>query len=468
MEEKYKKLLKQYSEIGQAHIFRFWQELNPEQKRSLLKQVEEIDPALLNYFIKQVKNSSDTAFEYGSLTPPDLVTLSERQTRDAKAVRLGEKALRQGKVAAFLVAGGQGTRLGYDGAKGKYPVTPVRSKSLFQVHSEKIKAVGKKFGKPIPWYIMTSETNHDETMRFFEENAWFGLDPRQVSFFSQEMIPALDKNGKLILDAKDHIFKNPNGHGGSLKALWKSGAIQEMKSNGIEYVFYFQVDNALVQMCDPAFIGYHIMEKSDMSSVVIRKTDPEEKVGIICKIDGKTGVVEYSDLRKEDMYARDDSGSLRNWAGSIAVHMINVAFVEQENKDGFKLPYHIANKSIPFLDENGVLTRPENKNGIKFETFVFDALLDTKKSFTVEEDRKREFSPLKNKDGVDSPQTVKRDLCNYYGDMLEYCGFQVPRDAQNNVCIDVEISPLFAMDKQELFDKKAQLGEIKNGLYLGD
>lgn len=462
-----KKNIDKLHELGQEHVLDFWDTLSKSQRNNLLEQINTIDFNLLVKFIDTVKNLGESEPQYSNLEPADLISLEERKTRDPEAVGCGEEQLSNGKVAAFLVAGGQGTRLGFDGPKGMYPVTPVKKKSLFQLHAEKLLAMSKKYGKQIPWYILTSETNNDQTIEFFNKNDFFGYDIADVIFFIQDMIPGLDRQGRLILDAPDHIFKNPNGHGGSLKALWEKGAVTDMKNRGIEHIFYFQVDNVLTRICDPAYIGYHVLGESEMSNKVVHKSSPEEKTGILCLIDGKLGLVEYSDLDKENMYALNEDGTLKFWGGSIAIHIFDIDFVELENKNGFKLPYHLAEKSIPYINKKGKLVKPEDKNGIKFETFVFDALLDTKKSVSIEVDRNKEFSPLKNSSGDNSPITINRDLINMYSSWIENAGYKIKSDLDGNVAANVEISPLFAVNERELKKKKIDIDPNADEIYLG-
>jgi len=451
----------------QEHIFRFWDALNETQQNRLISQVGLIDFNLLSQLIELASDRERYLKKEFKLEPAEFISLQERKERDISARAVGEEHLKAGKVAAFLVAGGQGTRLGFSKTKGMYPITPVKKKSLFQLHAEKLRAMERRYNTQIPWFIMTSQTNNKETSNFFEENNHFGYNAENISFIVQDMIPAIDRQGKLILDAIDHIFTNPNGHGGSLKALWESGALESMRKKGVETIFYFQVDNVLTRICDPIYIGYHVLAQSDMSNKVVRKKYPEEKMGILCKIDGKLGLMEYSDLTKEDMYATNNDGSLKYWAGNIATHIISVDFVESENITGFKLPYHIAEKNIPYLDEQGKLIKSKEKNGIKFETFVFDALLDARKSVSLEVERIKEFSPLKNKEGENSPQTVRRDLNNTYGKWLERAGYKVPRDEEGNVIQNIEISPLYALDEEELKGKSVQYSADEMEVYLG-
>lgn len=450
---------------NQQHVLRFWDELNPVQRERLLAQIEKIDFDMLSYLIdiglKRSKKSIAARLE-----PTEVLTLEQRRELDAGMLRVGEEALRRGEVTACLVAGGQGSRLGFDGPKGCLPITPVKGKSLFQLHAEKILAIGRKYHTIIPWYIMTSDSNHNETIAFFEQNGYFGLSPQDVSFFMQDMLPAIDRQGKLILEAKDHIFENPNGHGGSLKALWDSGAVADMQRRAVKYIFYFQVDNVLIEMCDPVYLGHHIFHQAEMSNKVVRKRRPEDRVGVICKIDGKDGVMEYSDLPQNEKYARHPDGRLIFSAGSIALHYINVDFVENENKNGFKLPYHVAEKSVPFIDEHGCLVEPNEKNGLKFETFIFDALLDAKKTLTIETDWEREFSAVKNLEGSESPQTARTDLLRTYASWLRAAGVKIPLDEKGIPLITLEISPSFALNENDVIAQKEAIPQIYDGSYL--
>ncbi len=457
-----KKLLE---DNNQNHILRFWDSYNDEQRKKFLSQIESIDFTLLKQLYKQATLKKDSSQSI-VIERTDVISFADRAKRDPEMILKGEELLRSGKIAAFLVAGGQGSRLGFDGPKGIYPITPVKKKSLFQLHAEKILAYNRLYNTIIPWYIMTSVGNHDETITYFENNHYFGLNKKNVMFFKQEMIAALDKKGKLLLEARDKIFMNPNGHGGSLKAIWDSNAFQDMKNRGIQAIFYFQVDNVLTHICDPAFIGYHVAYKSQMSNKVVRKAYPEEKMGIICSLNGKTGVVEYSDLSAEDTYALDENGALKYWAGSIAIHLIDVSFIEKINKRGFRLPYHIAEKKIPYINKEGLPIKSDTNNGYKFETFVFDALQHCDRTISLEVSRADEFSPLKNKSGVDSEETAIKDMSRLYLKWLKNAGLNVP-DFSNNFP-NTEISPLFANTERELKNKKKQLPVFQENLFIGD
>jgi len=438
---------------GQGHVFRFWDELSEDARNALVEQCATIDFDLMNRLVAEhVKGAAgkkaDRVIEPAPMVP--VPASDEEKRREAEAHTAGVKLLKEGGVAAFLVAGGQATRLGYDKPKGTYPITPVKNKTLFQLHAEKIIAASRRYGKRIPWYIMTSIANHGDTTGFFEEHDYFGLPRGDVHFFPQDMIPAVDKDGKFLLEEKGRISMNPNGHGGSLLALKKSGALADMKKRGIEEIFYFQVDNVLVKICDPVFIGYHHLEGAEMSTKVVSKAHAEEKVGIVGLINGRLGVVEYSDLTKEQMHERNPDGSLKYDGGNIAVHMLRVDFVERMNKGGLQLPYHKAVKHVNAIDEKGAPVPKDVKNGIKFETFVFDALGEAEKSVTMQVRREEDFSPVKNAEGEDSPETARRHLVEQWTRWMRAAGLDLPRGGKGTSPWRIEISPLTALDEEEL------------------
>ena len=455
-------------DAGQGHVFRWWDDLNSESKRRLIDQLASVDFDLVGRLASRIGEEDQKASLL--LEPPEILSLprrKEERRRAREAGAVGESLIRSGKVAAFLVAGGQGTRLGYDGPKGMFPIGPVTGKSLFQMHAEKILAASRAYDTTIPWYLMTSRTNDAETRSYFEAHHFFGLGQENVVFFTQEMIPALDEEGKLILDAKDHVFMNPNGHGGSLLALVESGAVDDMKSRGVEIISYFQVDNVLIKIVDPVFLGYHARAGSEMSSKMVRKRHARERVGVFGRMDGRLRVIEYSDMSEQDMEALIEGGGLKYDAGSVAIHTLDVAFVESEVRDGFKLPYHAAHKRIPYLDDSGRRIEPGAPNGYKFETFVFDALEDARNAIVMEVPREEEFSPVKNRTGEDSPTTARRDLSNFFAAWLEAAGVSVPRDAEGNVTEAVEINPLFAMDIDAFLQNVPGDVDFRGGLYVG-
>lgn len=467
MSADFKEISDKFNSAGQGHVFKFFENLNEDEKDSFLEQLNNIDLAWVNERYQQYcneKNKAKQKLELETAPVVELPKVSSDFTKCEEALKAGENALRSGKLAAFLVAGGQGTRLGFDGPKGCYPIGQISGKTLFHIHAEQIRARARKYKTTIPWYIMTSNTNDAETRAFFEKNSYFGFNKKDVMFFRQAMVPAVDFDGKLILEDKTSLAMNPNGHGGSLKALFDSGAIADMKKRGIETISYFQVDNPLVTICDPVFAGYHLLAKAEMSSKILEKTYPEEKVGAICKVDGKITVVEYSDLDETNMYAKDENGRLKFWAGSIAIHMLDVAFVERLAENG--LPWHIAIKKIPFLNEKGEHCKPEQTNGVKFETFVFDALPETTSSVTMEVKREDEFAPVKNRTGIDSAESCRVLMNNYAMRILQKCGAEVPVDESGNSRYNLELSYLYALSPDDLAEKIKPGFKVENDMLF--
>ena len=363
-----------------------------------------------------------------------------REAIYAEAEATGRELLDTGKVAAFLVAGGQGTRLGYNGPKGEFPVTPVKEKPLFQVFAEQILAAGRRHGKVVPWYIMTSDANDAATRAFFEKHDFFGLDNSDVMFFTQGMMPAFSPTGEMLLAEKDSLALSPDGHGGSLRALAKSGALADMKKRGVEHLSYFQVDNPLVRVLDPLFLGLHANFGSEMSSKGLPKNDPLEKVGNFCVGDGKLMVIEYSDLPDELARQTNDDGSLKFDAGSIAIHAMSVDFIDRlTSGQEVTLPWHRAEKKVPHLSEPS----PEAPNAVKLEQFVFDAIPLADNAIVQATERAEEFSPVKNAEGNDSPATSRRDQVRRAARWLAAAGVEVPATADGEPDALVEISPPF-------------------------
>ncbi len=465
-------LKSQLEAIGQQQVLRFYDQLSTQAQGHLLEQIADLDfEQIPNWVENYVKKDSPASipdnFEPAPAYDPYNPDPEQKQKlEDAHAK--GIEILKQGQVAAFMVAGGQGTRLGYDGPKGSYKISPIKDKPLFQVFAEKIQAAQNKFGVVIPWYIMTSELNYDATVSFFEKNGFFNLKKQDVIFFKQGTLPNFDFEGKIFLADQDTIAKSPDGHGGSLKALYKSGAIEDMANRGIEYISYFQVDNPLINIVDPLFIGIHAVDGSEMSSKALTKAEPFEKVGNFCMVGDRVHVIEYSDLPDEYAAQKDDDGSLLFELGSIAIHMISRSFVEKLNEKGFALPIHRAVKKIPHINEKGDPVKPGKPCGVKLETFVFDALPMAQKSIILKTLREQEFAPVKNATGVDSAEVTRRMMNERDAIWLESAGVNVPRKPDDTLDCELEISPLFALYPEDIQDKLSQIPEIKPGdtVYL--
>jgi len=464
-----------FERAGQGHVFAFYSQLDAAAQQRLLAEAAEIDLAEVDRLNKTLlAQSTAAAVDLTDLNPAPYEKLpahggNAAEWAEAKAA--GEAALRAGRVAAFVVAGGQGTRLGYDGPKGTFPVTPLKKKTLFQVFAEKILAAGKRYGKPLHWFIMTSHANHAATEAFFVENKYFGLDAARVHFFRQGRMPAVDFQGKILLETPGSIAMSPDGHGGSLRALARSGALDLMKREGIDTLSYFQVDNPLVRAIDPSFIGFHLLRKSEMSSKMVPKAYPEEKLGHFCQQHGKLVVVEYSDLPMDLQRQRDAHGQLRFIAGSIAIHILDTNFIRRmaDGGEGVSLPFHRADKKIPTVDATGKAVKPEKPNGVKFEMFVFDALPFAKNPLVIETRRADDFSPVKNAEGVDSPKSSKDDQLRQFTRWLKANGATVPADATDLPSVQIEVSPLFGYDEDSFADAWRKLQPkpaVTDGLYL--
>jgi len=346
---------------------------------------------------------------------------------------------------AMLLAGGQGSRLGFDGPKGTYPIAPVSGKPLFAVFAESIAANQRKYGTGIDWYIMTSSLNHRATTEFFKKYNYFGLKPEQVFFFVQGTMPAVGYDGKILLSGKDSIALSPDGHGGTLWALKVSGALARMKERGTEYLSYFQVDNPLVPVVDPKFIGLHILDNARMSAISLAKTNPFEKLGNFCVADGRVWIIEYSDLPDALAEKRNPDGSLCFVAGSPAIHVISRDFVEELTGSGRpSLPWHRADKKVPYVDADGAVVKPEEPNAVKLESFIFDALPMAGKTVLMEADRADEFAPTKNATGVDSVESCRQMLSDQAKRRLAAAGVDVSGAGI------VEISPLVGTTAEEV------------------
>ena len=444
---------------GQGHLLAFWDELDEARQASLLTQLQDIDFDQLQVLIETLVGRKQQAERPRDVEPAPYYAHEPGSTYDADHYReVGEELLRAGKVAAFTVAGGQGTRLlGWRGPKGAYPATVVTGSPLFRVFAEQILANQDRYGKTIRWYIMTSLANDAPTRAFIQDNRCFGLDRRNIFMFPQGTIPSIEaETGKLLLADKGRVAVNPDGHGGSIKALVASGAIDAMLARGVEHISYFQVDNPLVKVIDPLFIGLHAAapdSSGEMSSKMVPKTSPDERVGIFCRVDGKTVVIEYADPPDELAQQRDDDGRLRFCAGSIAVHMLGVKFVKKlvSGKEGFVLPYHRATKIVPYVDtKSAEMIQPQEPNAVKMETLVFDALPLAESSIVYETSRIEEFAPIKNARGNDSPATSHQLQSDRAGRWLEAHGVTVPRDAEGHVSARIEISPLTALEPNDL------------------
>jgi len=444
-----------YASHRQAHVFGGWDALPEKERAAFQTQLEAVDLKLIDgLFAKRNEPfAAMPAREY--IEPLPVVHVSEVPPSSKTA---GELALWNGEVAALVVAGGQGTRLGFDKPKGLFPIGPVSEASLFQIHAEKVLALSWKYETEMPLLVMTSDATHTETVEFFHEEGFFGLAETQVKFFRQGTMPALDlATGKLLLEAPGKLFLGPNGHGGTLTALQDSGLLAELEAFGIKHIFYFQVDNPLVRIADPAFVGQHIESRSEVSSKVVFKDRPEEKVGVLALLDGRCGIVEYSDMPAEMLNELADDGTLAFRAGNPAIHLFDLQFLKRITTGPDRLGFHTAKKKVSHYDPTTATTfSPTTENALKFELFVFDALPLADRWLAVQTVREEEFAPLKNATGADSPDSARALMI---AQAHRWLG--LPTGSR-----PVEISPLYALDAEEAKAKCPKGFKPKEPTYL--
>jgi len=447
----------------QDHVLRWWDELSGQQRSALADQIESVDFSLLRGLLTSETVAEDPLDMARRADPPaQIVRSGSNPIERAAAKRAGEEILRAGRAGALLVAGGQGTRLGFPHPKGMFPLGPVSNRPLFQILAEQLLARSRNAGVPIPYYIMTSDATHQETVAFFEEHGYFGLSRDDVFFFRQGNMPAVEaSSGRLLLAEKGQLSVSPDGHGGMLAALDSAGLFEDMRRRGVDFLHYHQVDNPTAIVCDPVFLGFHAVRSSELSTKVVAKVAAEERMGVLVDVDGQTRIVEYSDMPEDVARQTDDSGSLRHWAGNTAVHVFSRSFLERIIGDESALPFHLAKKAVPHVDENGQLFEPEQPNAVKFERFIFDALPLARSTLIVEVDRATEFSPVKNKDGADSPETAQAAMIALHRAWIESAGARVAHK------VPVEIGGGFALDAEEAAHRIEPGTEIDAPAYLG-
>lgn len=430
---------------GQGHVLAFWDRIDEASRSRLLEQVSRIDFAGLAGLYQQRGKAS-------AVPPPEAIepvpVIPHNAPDNPERSRRGEAALARGEVAVLLVAGGQGSRLGFEKPKGMYPVGPLSRKSLFQLHAEKVLALRRRHGAAVPFLIMTSPATHDETVEFFDRHRHFGLPREDVAFFQQGSMPALDlESGRLLLESPSSLFLSPDGHGGTLTALASSGLLARIKDQGVRHVFYFQVDNPMVKVADPVFLGHHLAADAEASSKIVAKRNASERAGVFACVEGRCTIIEYSDLPRELATATTPEGRLRLWAASPAIHLFDVGFLERMTGEADGIPFHVAKKKVPHIDEHGRRVDPETENALKFERFIFDVLPRADRWTVVETLRQEEFAPLKNADGEDSPETVYAALVDQAARWLRRAGAEVRPG------VPVEISPLFALAPDHVAEK---------------
>ncbi len=364
----------------------------------LEKQLEEMDWSNLD----AIHNKEQ---KRGSFSPLGAMELSEIEANKDKYTAVGIDAIKHCKVGAILLAGGQGTRLGFDKAKGMYNIGETKELYIFEQLIANLKKVTSAADAWVPLYIMTSEKNDEQTREFFREHDFFGYNPDYVKFFVQEMVPAVDFDGNVLVEAEDSLAMSPNGNGGWFKSLIKAGYDADIKEKGVEWLNVFAVDNVLQQIADPVFVGATIESGCVSGAKVVRKVDPYERVGAMCLEDGKPSIVEYYELTPEMAEARDEKGTLLYGFGVILNYLFRVdKLLEIAEKS---LPLHVVEKKVPYIDENGVAVKPETPNAYKFETLILDMVYMMDNCMSFEVDREKEFAPVKNATGTDSVESAR-------------------------------------------------------------
>ena len=452
-------LVAQLESIGQSSLARYISGVTGSGAQMLIEQLEGFDLNAIAGYIETYGSSYQPEQPPESIEPAPYFAINDQSWDRSFYQARGEELITQGKVACFTVAGGQGSRLGYDGPKGCYPTSCVSGKSLFEMFAQTIYANERKYKATIPWYIMTSPLNHEQTIEFFTKHNHFGLDPKNIMFFQQGVMPSFDKEtGDLLLSDPAHLATNPDGHGGAYKAMQVSGALDDMLIRGIEHLSYFQVDNPHAKLVDPVFLGLHASSpesSGEFSSKMVAKASWDEKVGVFCRVGDTISVVEYSDLPQELAQMTNDNDELMFNAGSVAIHAISTAFINKiANDPDYALPFHRAVKKVPHFDPaTGLPVDPQEPNAIKLERFVFDAIALADRSIVVETDRVEEFAPVKNATGADSIESSKRLQSQRAADWLTSNGVRIPTNDDGSVNATIELSPLTALCPEDLEGK---------------
>lgn len=399
----YAQALSKLQSWGQEHLLAYYGELPEEEKKALLSQIEGTDFSVIASGREQKKKAGR-----GVITPLSAMQLSEIRREEKKFTELGLAAIREGKVGAVLLAGGMGTRLGSDAPKGMYDIGITRKVYIFQRLIENLMEVVRQSGSWIPLYVMTSEKNHEATVSFLKEHDFFGYRQDFVTFFTQEMAPATDYEGKVYLEEKGRISTSPNGNGGWYSSMHKWGVARQAIEEGVEWLNVFAVDNVLQRIADPCFLGAVIARDCAVGAKVVRKCAPDEKVGVMCLEDGRPSIIEYYELTEELMNARDANGDPAYYFGVILNYLFRISDLEKIREK--QLPLHVVEKKIPYIDGQGRAVRPMEPNGYKYEQLVLDMIHEMDSCLPFEVERNREFAPIKNKTGADSVESA-RALC---------------------------------------------------------
>lgn len=396
----YNEAMEKLKKYGQEHVLKYYAELPDEQRNTLIEQIDRTDFTVIGQAAETGKR--------GTIAPIKAMTIPEIDMGRERFERIGMEAVKADKLGAVLLAGGMGTRLGSDAPKGMYDIGISKPVYIFQRLIENLMKVVEKAGNYIQLFVMTSEKNHDATVGFFKEHDYFGYDKDYIAFFKQDMAPAADFDGKVYMEAKNSIATSPNGNGGWFLSMKKSGLLELVEKRGIEWLNVFAVDNVLQSIADPVFAGAVLEGGYSVGSKVIRKVNPQEKVGVMCTEDGRPSIVEYIELTEDMLTQRDENGEYAYNFGVILNYLFRVD--KLVNLLERKLPYHKSAKKIPYINEAGELVKPEEPNGYKYEQFILDMIQMLDSCLPFEVVRGKEFAPIKNKTGVDSVESARELL----------------------------------------------------------
>jgi UDP-N-acetylglucosamine/UDP-N-acetylgalactosamine diphosphorylase len=450
------RLIARLAPIGQEHLLAFWDKLAAAEQEQLARQIEGIDPELFRQLQSEHQQQSEggdeksrwAALAAQAKPPPALRLDGSGASFTANQARTkGAELLRASQVGMILVAGGLGTRLGFDQPKGMFSLGPLSGRTLFQIILEQLQAVGRRYRVRIPLYVMTSPATDEVTRQFLREHRWFGLPEDDVRIFCQATMWAVDDRfQRILLESPGSLFVGPDGHGGMLAALAKSGCLADAQQRGLKYLFYGQIDNPLLQVCDELLLGSHALAGSETTTQVVHKRHPLERVGNVVSIDGRVQMIEYSDLPDESARQTNADGSLKLWAGSLGVHVFDVEFLARAAGRNDALPFHAAKKKVRCLDASGSPVEPDQPNAIRFERFIFDLLPLARRALVVEADPAEAFAPVKNSDEeqTDNPRLAREAMIALHRRWLREAGANIADS------VPVEINPLWASAIEEM------------------
>ena len=406
MEEKFEQVEKILRKTGQEHLLKQYERLTDDKKKQeFLNSILTIDfDAINEIYLNSKKNITNKDFTIEPIKFIDKERIDEKEYIEYE--KLGKEIIKNGKLAVVTMAGGQGTRLGHTGPKGTFDLGLGNHKSIFEILCDTLKAENERYGVSVPWYIMTSDENNAETVEFFEKNNYFGYNKGDIFFFTQSKLPMVDTEGKCLIDEKGNIKEAADGHGGIFKSILNGGALYDMQSRGIEWVFIGGVDNVLVKPVDPVLIGLSIKDNVEAAGKSIIKANPHEKVGIFCKKDGRPSVIEYSEISDELVEERLENGELKYAESHILCNLFSLNAINKIAS--IDLPYHVAFKKAKYIDNDGNLIISDKPNAYKFESFIFDAFEKLDDLVVLRVKRENEFAPVKNAEGEDSPETARK------------------------------------------------------------